>query len=393
LLSIIIVNYNVKYFLEQCLCAVQKAMNGIEAEVIVTDNNSTDGSVAYLQPKFPWVIFVSNNQNTGYAKASNQGWRIAKGEHFLFLNPDTILSEDSLKKSLAVLQEQPRVGALGIRMIDGSGQFLPESKRGFPTAAASFYKLSGLTKLFPHSKIFAKYYLGHLPEKENNEIDVISGSYFMFRKQALEKTGGFDEKFFMYGEDIDLSYRIQQAGYTNYYLAGSTIIHFKGESTRKDIKYVKLFYKAMNIFVKKHYGRQSWWFVMLLQIAIGCRSVLSFTGNLFSPRKQSTTAGKLIHTVLAGTEEEIKEIQAILTHNKAAKRNIQSCGSMPDIFSFVAAQKADEIIFCTGITSYTGIIICVQQMPHKISFKFHATGSSSIVGSTSKKSSGEAMAL
>jgi GT2 family glycosyltransferase len=392
LLSIIIVNYNVKYFLAQCLYALQKAITGIETEVIVIDNNSTDESVAYLQPQFPQVSFIANKENTGYAKASNQGWKMATGEHVLFLNPDTLVSEDCLQKSLAVLQEQALVGALGIRMIDGSGKFLPESKRGFPTAAASFYKLSGLTSLFPHSKTIAKYYLGHLPEKENNEIEVISGAYLLVRKALLEKTGGFDENFFMYGEDIDLSYRILQAGYTNYYLADSTIIHFKGESTRKNIKYVKLFYKAMSIFVKKHYGRQSWWFVPLLQIAITCRAVLSFIESLFSAGKQVKKPGKLFNTLVAGADGEIKEVKTILVHN-AAKRNIQSCDNIQGILTVMQVQKMDEVIFCAGAISYAGIIMCIQQLPYKPAFKFHAAGSSSIVGSASKRSSGEALAL
>jgi len=177
-----------------------------------------------------------------------------------------------------------RPGALGIHMIDGSGRFLPESKRGFPSPRASFFKLAGLIKIFPNSKGIAAYYLGNLPEKENNEVDVLTGAYMMVKKEVLEKTGGFDEQFFMYGEDIDLSYRIKQIGYKNYYLASSSIIHFKGESTKKDIAYTKLFYKAMRIFVKKHYEKDSWMFSKIVQLAIAARGLLSFTGRIFLQR-------------------------------------------------------------------------------------------------------------
>ncbi len=392
MLSIIIVNYNVKYFLAQCLYSVQKAIEELDAEVIVIDNNSTDESVAWLQPKFPWVIFVANQQNTGYAKANNQGWRLAKGEYVLFLNPDTILSEDTFSKSLQVLKEQPRTGAVGVRMIDGRGRFLPESKRGFPTAAASFYKLSGLIRLFPHSKTIAQYYLGHLPEKENNEIDVLSGAYMMVRKKILERTNGFDETFFMYGEDVDLSYRIQQEGYTNYYLANCTIIHFKGESTRKDIKYVRLFYNAMNIFVKKHYG-QSLWFVILLQVAIGFRGVLSSIAKLFSSGKQPATSNKTVHTLICGTAAEIKQAEDILLQDRRVKRNIQHAERMSEIPSLISAYRISEIVFCAGAITYHAIINAVQQLPQHITFKFFAVRGESIVGSGSASNNGKAVAV
>jgi GT2 family glycosyltransferase len=230
LLSVIIVNYNVKYFLEQCLHSVQKAIAGIPGEIIVVDNHSTDGSLAYLLPLFPSVQFIANAGNPGFSKANNQGWRMAKGDHILFLNPDTLLSEDCLQQSLALMEQRPDTGALGIRMVDGSGQYLPESKRGTPTPAVSFYKLSGLIRLFPKSPVFARYYLGHLSATEDHEVEVLAGAYMLVRRSVLEATSGFDERFFMYGEDVDLSYRIRQLGYKNRYLAGSSIIHFKGES-------------------------------------------------------------------------------------------------------------------------------------------------------------------
>jgi len=254
-LSVIIVNYNVKHFLEQCLYSVQAAARELATEIIVVDNHSTDGSMAYLLPKFPDVQFLENKENLGFAKACNQGLALARGRYILFLNPDTIVPEDCFVQCIRFIQAHPRAGGLGIRMIDGSGKFLKESKRSFPSPLTSLYKLFGLSRLFPHSKIFSRYHLGHLPEQSNNEVDVLAGAFMMIPRDVLDQTGGFDENFFMYGEDVDLSFRIQQAGYSNYYFAGSSIIHFKGESTRKgSMNYVKMFYTAMSQFVRKHYG-------------------------------------------------------------------------------------------------------------------------------------------
>jgi len=276
-LTVIIVNYNVKYFLEQCLCSVIKACKNIEAEIIVVDNNSTDGSKEFLLPKFKTVKFLWNTENVGFAKANNIALAQANGAYILFLNPDTIVPEDCFEKSIAFFKSTAAAGALGIRMIDGSGKFLKESKRAFPSPLTSLYKLSGLTKLFPHSKIFAKYHLGHLPENENHEVDVLAGAYMMIPKKVLDTTGSFDETFFMYGEDVDLSYRIQKTActatngnYKNYYFAESTIIHFKGESTKKgSLNYVRMFYTAMSLFVKKHYsGSRAGVFNLLIQVAI-----------------------------------------------------------------------------------------------------------------------------
>ncbi|MBL7700938.1 MAG: glycosyltransferase [Ferruginibacter sp.] len=281
-LSVIIVNYNVKYFLEQCLYSVQKACVNIDSEIIVTDNSSTDGSGEYLKKNFPSVNFIWNNENTGFAKANNLALEKAKGEFILFLNPDTILAEDSIEKSLHFFATHPETGAIGIHMVDGSGKFLKESKRAFPSPLTSLFKLSGLAKLFPRSKTFARYHLGHLSEKENQEVDVLAGAFMMMPGKVLKEIGNFDERFFMYGEDVDLSYRIQKAGYKNYYFAESTIIHFKGESTKRgSLNYVRLFYKAMSLFVKKHYsGSKAGVFTFLIQVAIMIRAFFSALGKL-----------------------------------------------------------------------------------------------------------------
>jgi GT2 family glycosyltransferase len=234
----------------------------MQAEIIIIDNNSWDNSIEYLQPRFSIAKFIANNENVGFAKACNQGLKLAKGKYILFLNPDTIVPEDCFHKSIAFLESKPGAGALGIKMLDGSGRFLKESKRSFPSPMTSLFKLSGLSRLFPHSRIFSKYHLGHLDANKDHEIDVLAGAFMLVKKEVLDKTGGFDEVFFMYGEDVDLSYRIQRTvaaetdgNYKNYYFSGSTIIHFKGESTRRgSMNYVRMFYNAMSIFVRKHYG-------------------------------------------------------------------------------------------------------------------------------------------
>lgn len=281
-LSVIIVNYNVKYFLEQCLYSVQKACSGIKAEIIVVDNNSTDGSRSYLEPEFPTVNFIWNRTNVGFAKANNQALSLAKGEYILFLNPDTLIPEDCFEKCINLLNSNIIIGALGIKMIDGAGNFLKESKRAFPSPLTSLFKLSGFARLFPRSKIFAKYHLGNLCENENHEVDVLAGAFMMIPQKVLIEIGNFDERFFMYGEDVDLSYRIQKAGYKNYYFAESTIIHFKGESTKRgSLNYVHLFYKAMNLFVKKHYsGSRAGIFIFLIQTGIIIRAIFSALAGL-----------------------------------------------------------------------------------------------------------------
>jgi GT2 family glycosyltransferase len=248
----------------------------------VVDNNSADDSICYLQQIFQDVLFIKNERNEGFAKACNKGLQHANGKYILFLNPDTLVAEDTIKKTLRFFDQHEDAGAAGVRMIDGSGNFLKESKRSFPSPFTSLYKLFGLARLFPHSKFFNRYHLGHLNENENHEADVLAGAFMMIRKDVLDKVGPFDENFFMYGEDIDLSYRIQQAGLKNYYVAETAIIHFKGESTQKgSFNYVRMFYNAMRIFVRKHYGgTKAGIFNISIQFAIWIRGVFSAIGKL-----------------------------------------------------------------------------------------------------------------
>ncbi len=273
-LSVIIVNYNVEHFLEQCLHSVRKACSTISAEIFVVDNNSVDGSVAMVKAKFPEVKLIANKENFGFSKANNQAIKEAKGEYILLLNPDTIVEEDTFTKIIQFMNQHLDAGALGVKMIDGKGNFLPESKRGLPTPLVAFYKIFGFSKLFPKSKILGRYHLGFLDENEINKVDVLAGAFMFMRKSALEKSGLLDENFFMYGEDIDLSYRITKAGYNNYYYPETRIIHYKGESTKKSsVNYVFVFYNAMVIFARKHFSKNNAaTFSFLIHIAIYLRA-------------------------------------------------------------------------------------------------------------------------
>jgi len=282
-LSVIIVNYNVKHFIEQCLFSVLKAAQHVSCEVFVVDNNSVDGSVGLIKEKFPQVSLIENKTNTGFSVANNQAIKLAKGEYVLLLNPDTVVQEDTFSKTIAFMDQHPKAGGMGVKMLDGQGNFAPESKRGLPTPEVAFYKMFGLAKLFPRSKKFGAYHLSYLPENEVNEIDVISGAFMLMRKTVLDQIGLLDETFFMYGEDIDLSYRITKAGYKNYYFPDTQIIHYKGESTkRSSLNYVVIFYKAMAIFSKKHFsGSHAFWLNFLIHLAIVLKAGIALLSRFF----------------------------------------------------------------------------------------------------------------
>jgi len=276
-LSVVIVNYNVIHFLEQCLSSVRRASENLEVEVFVVDNNSVDGSVKMVREKFPEVILIDNKDNTGFSKANNQAIRLSKGEYILLLNPDTVVEDDTFSRIIAFMDAHPDAGGLGVKMIDGKGNFLPESKRGLPTPTVAFYKIFGLSAFFPKSKVFGKYHLGYLDENQTNPVDILSGAFMLLRKSVLDKIGLLDETFFMYGEDIDLSYRILKAGYQNYYFPETRIIHYKGESTKKgSINYVILFYNAMIIFARKHFtSKKARILSFLINLAIYFRAFLA----------------------------------------------------------------------------------------------------------------------
>lgn len=273
-LSVIIVNYNVEHFLDQCLLSVLKACKKVDTEVFVVDNNSIDGSVAMVKERFPFVHLIENKKNTGFSYANNQAIKISTGEYILLLNPDTHVEEDTFEKIVSFMDAHPEAGGLGVKMIDGKGKFLPESKRGLPTPTVAFYKIFGLSALFPKSKLFGKYHLGYLDKDQIHQVEILSGAFMLMRKSVLDKVGLLDETFFMYGEDIDLSYRIILGGYKNYYFPETRIIHYKGESTKKSsVNYVFVFYRAMVIFAKKHFSQHNAkLFSFLINLAIYLRA-------------------------------------------------------------------------------------------------------------------------
>ena len=282
-LSIVIVNYNVKHFLQQCLTSVYNALKKVDAEVWVVDNNSVDGSVQMVIENFPQVKLIANKDNVGFSKANNQAIKLSSSKYVLLLNPDTIVEESTFEKIVDFMNAHPNAGGLGVNMIDGKGKFLPESKRGIPTPNVAFYKMFGLTSIFSKSKKFAKYYMGHLDKTENNKVEILSGAFMLLRMNVLDEIGLLDETFFMYGEDIDLSYRILKAGYDNYYYADTTIVHYKGESTKKgSLNYVFVFYNAMIIFAKKHFAQKNAkLFMFLIRIAIILRAGLSILKRIW----------------------------------------------------------------------------------------------------------------
>jgi group 2 glycosyl transferase len=267
-LTVVIVNYNVKHYVEQCLHSLRKALAGVDAEVYVVDNHSHDGSVEYLQERFPEVNIIASMYNNGFAYANNVAIRQSQSEYVLLLNPDTFVAENTIQTMLRFMDEHPQAGGAGVQMLGADGQKAMESRRGLPSPMVSFYKMSGLCARFPLSKRFGKYYLSYLPWDAPARIEVISGACLMVRREVLDKTGLLDEDYFMYGEDIDLSYRILKAGYENWYLP-CQILHYKGESTHKSsFRYVHVFYQAMLIFFRKHYRHMRFWVSLPIKTAI-----------------------------------------------------------------------------------------------------------------------------
>lgn len=388
-LSVIIVNYRVRYFLELCLQSLQQTLRGLESEIIVVDNHSADGSTEALRPLFPGVNFVVNDENVGFARANNQALRLAKGKYVLFLNPDTVVPEDFAARCLSFLEETPGIGGLGVRMVDGSGRFLKESRRGFPSPWVAFCRLSGLSGLFPKSRRFSTYYMGYLPEGETHPAPVLSGACLWVSRATVTDLGGFDEQFFMYAEDIDLSYRLERAGYVNYYLADTTIIHFKGESTQKDIRYVRHFYTAMSQFRRKHFRKGlSGLLSVAAEIAIWCRAAVvglirvAGIGLARLIGQDAKPGAEPVRTWVTGDIGEAGRVADVLT--RTGLRVIVS-----------EQTEADEIVICEGsdFSWRQGIAELEADAPyrHGRQVKFHVAGSCSATGSPDPNGRGETL--
>lgn len=325
-LSVIIVNYNVKYYLDQCISSVLRAfevmkkasssdssVNEEVAEIIMVDNHSADGSVDYLEKRYPQMLypmvrFVRSAHNLGFARANNIAIRQSKGEYVLLLNPDTIVGEDALKASVDFMDAHEDAGAVGVRMLGAQGRRAMESRRGLPTPMVSFFKMLGFCNRWPHHRLFGKYYMGYLPWDEPCQIEVVSGAYCMLRRKALDEVGLLDEDFFMYGEDIDLSYRVLKGGYHNYYLPVD-ILHYKGESTQKSsFRYVHVFYEAMLIFFRKHYSGMTFLLSLPIKTAIYAKALMALVGMLSERMRKSLgffapSAEGAQHYVVVGSQE------------------------------------------------------------------------------------------
>lgn len=325
-LSVIIVNYNVKYYLDQCIHSVLRAfevmkkasssdssVNEEVAEIIVVDNHSADGSVDYLEKRYPQMLypmvrFVRSAHNLGFARANNIAIRQSRGEYVLLLNPDTIVGEDALKASVDFMDAHEDAGAVGVRMLGAQGRRAMESRRGLPTPMVSFFKMLGFCNRWPHHRLFGKYYMGYLPWDEPCQIEVVSGAYCMLRRKALDEVGLLDEDFFMYGEDIDLSYRVLKGGYHNYYLPVD-ILHYKGESTQKSsFRYVHVFYEAMLIFFRKHYSGMTFLLSLPIKTAIYAKALMALVGMLSERMRKSLgffapSAEGAQHYVFVGNQE------------------------------------------------------------------------------------------
>ena len=374
-LSIIIVNYNVKLLLEQCLLSVRRAIKKMTAEIFVVDNNSSDGSVDYLQPKFPEIIFIRNKDNPGFSKANNQAIRQTRGKYVLLLNPDTVIGENTLQKTCQFMETHSEAGGIGVKMINGHGRFLPESKRSYPSPWNSFCKMFGLSYLFPNSRCFAKYQLRYLDENQTHKVEVLSGAFMLLRQETLKKIGLLDERFFMYGEDIDLSYRIILGGYTNYYLP-ETIIHYKGESTRKnDIAYVKTFYNAMLLFFKKYYPRSGYVYSSIIQVAIYLRENIELISNTFKQNKKNKKQKRTL-LIIAEKKDQKQLLQKSGTQIKNVEKNtIKYYENINEVQTQINTRSKKkhtitDIIITSDNQSFSEIIRFMDKYPDK-TVKFH----------------------
>lgn len=360
-LSVIIVNYKVKHYLEQCLRSVAEASRDIAIEVIVVDNASGDGSVEYLRERFPDVTIIASEENLGFARANNLAIRNSHGQYVLLLNPDTIVAEDTFRDFIGFMDSTPDAGGCGAYMLHTDGSFAPESRRGLPTPFVAFCKMSGLASLFPKSRTFGRYYMRYLNENEVNRIKIMSGAFMFLRRDALDKAGLLDEDFFMYGEDIDLSYRILKAGYNNYFLP-SRILHYKGESTVKSsYRYVHTFYRAMELFFNKHYAHYSILLSLPIKLAIWGRAMLAYAGNQFKHRNELTQHLHPINCLVIGNSEATEQVRAILTSLYGNCRHTFVTGnseSLPQghLSEGISLEGYDTVVYDTGAYSYGTIL-------------------------------------
>lgn len=368
-LSVIILNYNVRYFLEQCVESVQKALNNLDAEIIVVDNNSSDDSCAMMKRLFPHIKLIENKENVGFPKGNNIAVAEAKGEYVCILNPDTVVAEDTFEKILnsQFTIHNSQLGIIGCKLIDGTGNFLPESKRGVPTPWVAFTKIFGLYKV---SSFFGKYYAQHLTENQSGKVDILVGAFMVLKRDLYLQVGGFDENCFMYSDDIDLSYMIQKLGKENFYFHETTVIHYKGESTVRDEKYLKRFREAMQFFYKKHF-KKSVIFDVMMQVG-------SFVFTIFKQKQQKNTVRNIDKYIVFSKENlqlNLKKTHEYLT----------------DFKQFVTYENLNiEVVFDTNSFSFAEIIAFMEKnKSKKITFKNYISQSNYLIGSNNANDRGE----
>ena len=374
-LSVIILNYNVRYFLEQCVLSVQEALSNIDGEIIVVDNNSSDASCQMMKTLFPNVKLIENKTNSGFPKGNNIGVAEAKGDYICILNPDTVVAEDTFEKILAFAEKQSDLGIVGCKLIDGTGKFLPESKRGIPSPWVAFTKITGLYHFFPKNKLFNQYYAQDLNENETGKVAILVGAFMVMKRDLYTDLKGFDENCFMYSDDIDLSYRSLLQGKSNYYFHETSVIHYKGESTVKDKKYMKRFQEAMNFFYKKHF-KVSVFFSLFMKIGIVFFSLIkAFQGN-------SKPNSKPENYFLVSDDEKLKD-------------KLEATLNKPITFweKSNSIEKA-EIIFDQNYFGFSKAIEFMETNKNKaFTYKILPKNTTFIIGSNSNRSRGEVIEI
>lgn len=379
-LSVIILNYNVRFFLEQCVLSVQKALENVEGEIIVVDNGSFDDSCTMMHTRFPEVKLIQNTKNLGFPKGNNIGVAAAKGNYICILNPDTVVAEDTFEKVLNFAKTQENLGIVGVKLIDGSGNFLPESKRGVPTPWVAFTKVMGLYRWFPTVSIFTKYYAQHLRPDQTGKVDILVGAFMFLPRELYLEVGGFDENCFMYSDDIDLSYQVLQKGKDNFYFHQTTVLHYKGESTIKDGIYMKRFQEAMRFFYQKHF-KVSFFFETFMQLGI-------FFFSLFK-----TLQGKTMNQIEPNTyllyssnEKLVKELQLVLGKKVLfqpyeGEKMVNSC--------LFKRKHGAEIILDNEVVSFKECIVILELLKNQgFTFKIIPKSSNFLIGSNNNNERG-----
>lgn len=370
-LSIIILNYNVRYFLELCVFSVQKAIENINAEIIVIDNKSSDDSCAMMKTRFPNVKLIENKENLGFPKGNNIGVAQAKGKYICILNPDTVVAEDTFTKILAFAEKQNNLGIVGCKLIDGTGNFLPESKRGVPTPFVAFTKIFGL---YHFSNYFGKYYAQHLTENQTGKVDILVGAFMILKRELYQEIGGFDQNCFMYSDDIDLSYMVLQKGKSNFYFHETTVIHYKGESTIKDETYMKRFQEAMNFFYKKHF-KVTFFFSSFMKIGIVFFSFI----KMFQGKQSSKILPESY--ILFSNDIDLKE---------KLEKKLQKKVKRQGILQSFTVNKNVEVIFDNNFIDFNSIIDFLEFNKNKnLTFKIIPQNTDFMIGSDSSYDRGE----